>query len=41
MGSSTLSNFACWKFLSIVRFDPFSVTTRSSFGRLKAAVCTS
>ena len=40
MGSSTLSNFACWLFFSITRLLPFSRMTRSSFGRLNAAVCT-
>ena len=40
MGSSTLSNFASCTFFSITRLVPFSFTTRSSLGRLKAAVCT-
>ena len=40
MGTSTFSNFACCAFFSITRLVPFSATTRSSFGRLKAAVCT-
>ena len=33
-------NFASCTFFSITRLVPFSLTTRSSFGRLKAAVCT-
>ena len=32
--------FADWTLRSITRFDPFSLITRSSFGRLYAAVCT-
>ena len=40
IGTSTLSNFACWLFFSITRLLPFSRITRSSLGRLKAAVCT-
>ena len=40
MGTSTFSNLASWTFLSITRLLPFSFTTRSSLGRLKAAVCT-
>ena len=40
IGVSTLSNFACCTFFSITRFEPFSRTTRSSFGRLNAAVWT-
>ena len=39
-GTSTFSNFASCVFLSITRLEPFSWTTRSSLGRLKAAVCT-
>ena len=33
-------NFASCTFLSITRLVPFSLTTRSSLGRLKAAVWT-
>ena len=40
MGTSTLSNLACWLFFSITRLLPFSRITRSSLGRLNAAVCT-
>ena len=40
IGTSTLSNFACWLFFSITRLLPFSRITRSSLGRLNAAVCT-
>ena len=40
MGTSTFSNLASWMFFSITRFEPFSLMTRSSLGRLKAAVCT-
>ena len=40
IGTSTCWNFASCTFFSITRFVPFSLTTRSSFGRLNAAVCT-
>ena len=40
IGTSTVWNFASWMFFSITRFEPFSCTTRSSLGRLYAAVCT-
>ena len=40
IGSSVLANFASCTFFSITRLVPFSRTTRSSFGRLNAAVCT-
>ena len=40
MGTSTMRNLASCTFLSITRLLPFSPMTRSSFGRLKAAVCT-
>ena len=40
IGTSTFSNFASCTFFSITRFEPFSLITRSSFGRLNAAVCT-
>ena len=40
IGVSTLSNLACWLFFSITRLLPFSRITRSSLGRLNAAVCT-
>ena len=40
IGTSTFWNFASCTFFSITRFEPFSVMTRSSFGRLNAAVCT-
>ena len=40
MGRRTFSNFARCVFFSITRLLPFSATTLSSFGRLKAAVCT-
>ncbi len=40
IGMRTLSNLACWTFFSITRFELFSRITRSSFGRLKAAVWT-
>ena len=40
IGVSVLANFASCTFLSITRLVPFSRTTRSSFGRLKAAVWT-
>ena len=40
IGTSTRLNFASCMFFSITRLVPFSLTTRSSFGRLKAAVCT-
>ena len=40
IGTSVLANFASWTFFSITRLAPFSRITRSSFGRLKAAVCT-
>ncbi len=40
IGWSTIWNLASWLFFSITRFEPFSVITRSSLGRLKAAVCT-
>ena len=40
IGSSTILNFASCMFFSMTRLVPFSLTTRSSFGRLKAAVCT-
>ena len=40
IGTSTVSNFARCVFFSITRLLPFSATTRSSFGRLYAAVCT-
>ena len=33
-------NLASWLFFSITRFEPFSVITRSSLGRLNAAVWT-
>jgi hypothetical protein len=35
-----VSGFCILHVFHIVRFEPFSATTRSSFGRLKAAVCT-
>ena len=40
IGTSVFANFASWTFFSITRLAPFSRITRSSFGRLKAAVCT-
>ena len=40
IGCSTRRNFASCVFFSIVRLVPFSSTTRSSLGRLNAAVCT-
>ena len=40
MGVNTVSNLASCTFFSITRLAPFSRTTRSSFGRLNAAVCT-
>ena len=40
IGTSTLSNFACWLFFSMIRLLPFSRITRSSLGRLNAAVWT-
>ena len=40
IGSSTVRNFASCTFFSITRLLPFSRITRSSLGRLKAAVCT-
>ena len=35
-----MRNLASCTFFSITRLVPFSFTTRSSFGRLNAAVCT-
>ena len=40
IGLSTWRNFASWTFFSITRLEPWSRITRSSFGRLNAAVCT-
>ena len=40
IGIRTFANFASWTFFSMTRLEPFSFTTRSSLGRLKAAVCT-
>ena len=40
MGVSTRRNLASCTFFSMTRFEPFSRTTRSSLGRLNAAVCT-
>ena len=40
MGGSTFANLASCTFFSITRFEPFSLMTRSSFGRLNAAVWT-
>ena len=40
IGMSVLANFASCTFFSMTRFEPFSRVTRSSFGKLKAAVCT-
>ena len=39
-GSSVLANFASCTFFNITRFEPFSFVTRSSLGKLKAAVWT-
>ena len=35
-----MRNLASWLFFSITRLLPFSAITRSSLGRLNAAVCT-
>ena len=40
MGIRTLLNLASVTFFSITFLEPFLVRTRSSLGRLKAAVCT-
>ena len=40
MGISVFSNLAFWIFFSITRFEPFSLTTFLSLGRLNAAVWT-
>ena len=40
IGTSVLANFASCTFLSMTRFEPFSRVTRSSLGKLKAAVWT-
>ena len=40
MGVRTRWNLASWTFFSMTRLEPFSRTTRSSLGRLKAAVWT-
>ena len=40
MGVSVRSNLACCTFLSITFLLPFLRITRSSLGRLNAAVCT-
>ncbi len=40
IGRRTFRNLASWTFFSMTRFEPISATMRSSFGRLKAAVCT-
>ena len=40
IGVSTRWNFASWTFFSMTRFEPWSRMTRSSLGRLNAAVWT-